>query len=158
MSCAELDDRIEPWAAGEGTPSPEEAAHLQSCPRCTHALTLARRLERSLAGHAWVQVPPRFTPEVMRRISADHWQREQRVDRAFNAVLAAGGSVVIAAIAYAFQISGATAVLGRAADEAGMVWRNSVGTISMEPLLYAAAALAGVAALLWRRREGDELL
>jgi hypothetical protein len=159
MRCDDIGELIEPWAAGESTPSAAEAAHLTSCAGCTRALSMARRLDRALATFTWAPARATLSHDVIRRISHDSWRREQRVDRAFNATLATGAAIVVAAAAYGLQLSGVFAIIGRAGAEAQQVVSGSFGVISMEPVLYAVATIVGVAALiLWRWREGDQLV
>jgi anti-sigma factor RsiW len=159
MRCEDLTDLIEPWAAGELTPSPPEAAHLRTCPSCARALAMARRVEQELASMTWATVPAGFAQDVTRRIQADGWRTEELVDRVFNAAVAAVAAMTVGGIWLALEWTGMIAVIGDSLALAGTALSRSAAELPMEPLLYAAATIAGVAAvLIWRWREGDEFL
>jgi hypothetical protein len=157
VRCDELIELIEPCAAGELTPSPAHAAHLQSCPDCSRALAMAQQVERAFDAIAWPALPAAFAQDVARRIRTDRWREEQLVDRTFNFVLAGAGVVVSIALWIGLEWSGATVILGRALSLAGESVARSMGTVPVEPIFYAVATLGGVAALvIWRWREGDQ--
>ena len=66
MTCADLTDMIEPWAAGEFEPPAEAAAHVAGCRSCAAQLALAREIEAALAApHV---APPQFTANVLRAV------------------------------------------------------------------------------------------
>ncbi len=158
MRCDEVADLIEPWAAGELTPSSDQAAHLRTCPSCARALALARRMEAMLVTTSWAPVPAGFTGNLLLRIRNESWRREQLLDRAFNIAMATAGVVVAAATWLALEWSGVNALMGRALAAAGEVLSTSVAHMPIEPVLYGAAVVSGVAALLvWRWNEGDPL-
>src|SRR5512136_718591 len=87
MRCEELQDLIEPIAAGELEPTDEAARHLAGCASCAAALALARRIDRTLAGLEVPAAPPSFAAGVLRRIRRQRWRSEQYLDLGFNAVI-----------------------------------------------------------------------
>ena len=104
MTCDDIRDLIEPWAAGEASPSAEATAHLRACASCQEAAAVAMEIERALAGAASVPIPPRFTDRVVRRA-----RREQSINREFGDVIfhaATSGALVIAGVAVWLSLAG----------------------------------------------------
>ena len=62
MACTDLDELIEPIAAGEMVPDADVRAHLASCAACAHALELARQIDGVLAAQPVPDLPAAFTP------------------------------------------------------------------------------------------------
>ena len=96
MRCDELELLIEAIADGTIEPSPEDRAHLSSCPTCSERLAEARRIERWLSARELPQPVPAFTAAVMARIGEEKWKTERVVDIGFNVFVAAGVLVFIA--------------------------------------------------------------
>jgi predicted anti-sigma-YlaC factor YlaD len=128
MTCDDIRDSIESWAAGETSPSVEAAAHLRACPSCQGAFAIAMEIEQALAGADTVPIPPRFTDRVVRAA-----RREQSIDRTFGDVLfhaATTGAVVIAGIAVWISLAGSgidpsalpLEAISLAAAAAGLAW------------------------------------
>ena len=104
MTCDDLRDLIERWAAGEASPSTEAAAHLRQCASCQGALAIAMAIERALAGAGTVPIPSRFTDRVVREA-----RRERSIDREFGDVIfqaATTGALVLAGVVAWLSISG----------------------------------------------------
>ncbi len=88
MNCSEIEPLIEAVAAGDLTPEPAVAAHLETCARCRLAHEHAVGLERLLKGRSAPEAPPQFTSRAMARVRRDRWQREQFLDAGFNVTVA----------------------------------------------------------------------
>ena len=104
MTCDDIRDLIEPWAAREASPSTEAAAHLHACPSCQGAFAIAREIEQALVAPGTVPIPSRFTDRVVRAA-----RREQSIDRSFSDVIfhaATTGALVIAAVAVWVSLAG----------------------------------------------------
>ena len=95
MRCDELEPLIEAIADGTIDPSPDDAAHLSSCPICSARLAAARQIEQWLAAREMPQPAPAFTTAVMARIGEEKWKTERVVDIGFNLAIAAGVLVII---------------------------------------------------------------
>ena len=95
---AHLDDRLEALAAGDGTASPAEQAHLEACASCRGRLALARRVDEMLAARPLPPLPVGFTTAVLARVGQDRWRAEQALDLGFNIVVAAGALLVAAGL------------------------------------------------------------
>ena len=96
MRCGELEPLIEAIADGTIEPSPEDGAHVSSCPTCSARLAEARRIEQWLSAREMPQPTPAFTAAVMARIGDETWKTERVVDIGFNLFIAAGVLVFIA--------------------------------------------------------------
>lgn len=96
MRCNDLDPLIEAIADGTIDPSPEDAAHLSSCPVCSGRLAEARRIEQWLSAREMPQPAPAFTASVMARIGEEKWKLERAVDIGFNVFIAAGVLIIVA--------------------------------------------------------------
>ena len=128
MTCDDIRDSIELWAAGEASPSVEAAAHLRACASCQASFAIAMEIEQALAGADTVPIPPRFTDRVVRAA-----RREQSIDRTFGVVLfhpATTGAFVIAGIAVWVSLAGSgidfsalpLEAISLAAAAAGLAW------------------------------------
>jgi hypothetical protein len=128
MTCDDIRDLIEPWTAGDASPSVEAAAHLRACASCQASFAIAMEIEQALAGADMVPIPPRFTDRVVRAA-----RREQSIDRTFGDVLfhaATTGAVVIAGIAVWVSLAGSgidlsalpLEAISLAAAAAGLTW------------------------------------
>ena len=128
MTCDDIRDLIEPWAAGEASPSAEAAAHLRECASCQEAFAIAMEIEQALAAADGVPVPSRFTDRVVREA-----RREQSIDRKPGDVIfdsAATGAPVVAGVVAWLSISGSgvdlsslpLATISLALAAAGLAW------------------------------------
>lgn len=128
MTCDDICDLIEPWAAGEASPSTEAAAHLRACASCQGAFALAMEIEQVLAGADTVPIPSRFTDRVVREA-----RREQLIDREFGDEIfhaATTGTLVIAGVAIWVSLAGSgldfsgvpLAAISLAVAAAGLAW------------------------------------
>ena len=128
MTCDDLRDLIEPWAAGDTSPSTEAAAHLRACASCQASFAIAIEIEQALAGADTVAIPSHFTDRVVRAA-----RREQSIDRTFGAEIfhaATTGALVIAGIAVWVSLAGSGIDLSAlplesislAAAAAGLTW------------------------------------
>jgi hypothetical protein len=95
VRCNELEPLIEAIADGTIDPSPEDAAHLSSCPICSPRLAAARQIEQWLTARELPQPAPAFTASVMARIGEEKWKTERVVDIGFNLAIAAGVLVIL---------------------------------------------------------------
>lgn len=123
MRCNNLEPLIEAIADGTIEPSPDDAAHLSSCPVCSRRLVTARRIEQWLSARGLPHPAPVFTASVMARIGEEKWQLERAVDIGFNVFIAAGVLIILA-------------------FGAGLAWSLGLVTVHIdaEPLLSAAAS------------------
>lgn len=115
-TCAELQEIIEPLAAGELEPREEISAHLVGCPRCTARLALARRLDELLATSAVPEPPSNFATAIVRRIRHEWWRSEQAVDLWFNVAVVSGLLLMLAGLWLLMNLSGLTAVTADASS------------------------------------------
>jgi anti-sigma factor RsiW len=96
VRCDELEPLMEAIADGTIEPSPDDSAHLSSCPACSARLAEARRIDQWLSARELPQPMPAFTAAVMARIGDEKWKTERVVDIGFNVFIAAGVLVFIA--------------------------------------------------------------
>jgi len=95
VRCDDLEPLIEAIADGTIEPSPDDAAHVSSCPVCSARLAEAQRIEQWLSAREMPQPAPAFTAAVMARIGEEKWKTERVVDIGFNLAIAAGVLVII---------------------------------------------------------------
>ena len=150
MFCDELLEWVEPIAAGDLQPTPAAAAHLGTCPGCARALAAARRVDRLLRARPVPQPAPQFTAKVLSRVRRERWRTEQRVDAAFNAVVA----LVIAVAAFALWAALANTGIADATTQArDLMVQQFVDVVRRAapalPLYGAAIGLLGSALGLW---------
>jgi hypothetical protein len=159
MTCQELDDLIEPLAAGDVALTASIQAHLDACAPCREALSLARAIERHLSAQPAPSVPDGFVPHVLARMRRDRWQSERHLDLAFNAVLALAILVALGGLYAILTVSG----LGVVAADLGRVFvggfSDAVRLALPQVRLYTAATLlaASCFALWWWAERGFEL-
>jgi predicted anti-sigma-YlaC factor YlaD len=159
MMCIELDDLIEPIAAGDVVPTPSMQQHLAECSACRQALALAQAVHRLLA----IQGPPEpradFVAVTMARMRRERWRSEQYLDVAFNSVVALA---VLAGLGGLYAIMTATGVAAVSAD----VGRLFVGGLSEvivraapQARIYALATMALLTGVFvwWWAEHGLEL-
>lgn len=151
MTCREVLDRVEAFAAGDVQPDAAGRAHLESCPRCAAALADAHRIEAFLQAWPAPEAPARFTAAVQHRIRRLHWQSEQRVDRLFNVAIAVAALLVIGGVAAMFNVTlllDAAAAAARVTAEAGS---EALARAAPSMTTYAAAMglLASAVGMWW---------
>jgi anti-sigma factor RsiW len=110
MRCEELQDLIEPIAAGDLVPTDEVARHLAGCASCGSALALGRRIDHALAALEVPAASPAFAASVMRRIRRQRWRSEQYLDLGFNATIIVSVALVVGGIWLALNLTGLAAV------------------------------------------------
>jgi len=159
MPCTELDELIEPIAAGEIEPDAVMRAHLATCTVCASALALARHIDRVLAMQSAPEPSPRFTQALMARMRRERWRSEQYLDLAFNAAVALAIAAGAGGLCLVLTMSGLATV---SADLTRVVVAAaSAAVASLVPALpvYAAAAALFVSgmALWWWAEHGLEI-
>jgi predicted anti-sigma-YlaC factor YlaD len=127
MTCIELDDLIEPLAAGDVEPSAEVRAHLAECPSCAASLALATRINRVLIAQVAPVPRPDFTAALVTRMRRERWRSEQMLDLTFNFAVGLVAVIAIVGLWVAFSSTGLGAVglaalntLGRAVSESAL--------------------------------------
>jgi anti-sigma factor RsiW len=111
MTCEDVNDLIEPIAAGDLAADAELRAHLAQCAGCAAALARAAALHRLLASQPDPAVPADFVPRAMARVRRDRWRSEQMLDTVFNVVVAA--AVLVGALGlYAVLAATGVSVVG----------------------------------------------
>jgi anti-sigma factor RsiW len=157
MTCSDVDALIEDHAAGDTVADEGLQAHLASCPACAAAFTLARQIDAGLRAQEVADAPPAFTAQVMSRLRRERWRSEQRLDRAFNAVIAVAAVLVLTGLWLLASLSGLVSIT---ADVSRMVAAGAeVAGERLAPVLptYAGGTLLLLAALAlwwWAEREG----
>jgi anti-sigma factor RsiW len=131
MTCETVDALLEEIAAGEPMDTAVES-HVATCPRCTAALALARRVDAAIAARPQPAVPSGFSRAVMARIRRERWREEERFDRAFNVGLAAAAVLLDTSSALA---QGTNLAVGRFAGR--------------PEILASIAGLCAAGALVW---------
>lgn len=127
MTCDDIRDLIEPWAAGDASPSAEAAAHLRACASCQGAFAIAMEVEQALADTG-PPIPSHFTDRVVRAA-----RREQSINRTFGDEVfhaATTGALVVAGVAVWVSLLGSgidlsslpLAAISLAASAAGLAW------------------------------------
>jgi anti-sigma factor RsiW len=159
MSCTELDEVIEPIAAGDLEADAVMRAHLATCPRCASALALARHIDRVLAMQSAPDPSSGFTQALMARMRRERWRSEQYLDLAFNAAVALAIAAGVGGLWLVLTISGLATV---SADLTRVVVTAAGAALaSLVPALpvYAAAAAVFVSgmALWWWAEHGLEI-
>jgi hypothetical protein len=116
MTCAQVQDQIEPVASGEQLASDAFRQHVEGCLRCSAALASARHIEAMLVARPAPSAPPRFTTAVASRIRTERWKAEQQVDRVFNAILVFGLLIVVAGIAALLNVTAVSSAASHVAE------------------------------------------
>ena len=106
MVCTDLDELIEPIAAGEIVPDADARAHLASCAACAHALELARQIDGVLAAQPVPDSAPAFTPTLMGRLRRERWRSEQYLDVAFNIAVGLAVATTVGGLVMVLAASG----------------------------------------------------
>ena len=156
MTCREVLDRVEAFAANELQPDAEARAHLETCPQCASALAVARRIESFLAVWPAPEAPARFTAALQHRIHRLYWQTEQRVDRLFNAAILLAGLLVVAGVAAMFNVDLVLAAGRAVTDFIAIAGAEAVQKAAPSVATYLAAmGLLASALVMWWWTEGS---
>jgi anti-sigma factor RsiW len=110
MTCDELDDLIEPLAAGELDVTAAMEAHLSTCEGCRTAYALAVSIERTLVSQPAPKVPDAFLMSVMSGVRRYRWRSERYLDFAFNLLIGLTVIVVAGGLFALLTVSGLAAV------------------------------------------------
>ena len=141
MRCVDVEEWIEPVAAGDPAPAAVQA-HLDTCAHCSASLRLARSIEDAIRRRNVALPPERFVEAVLRRIHRERWRAERYVDVGFNVTIAAGLLLVVGGVWLLLNISGLNAVTAEVATAlragAGVVLVRVEGVL---PTYLAATAL-----------------
>jgi anti-sigma factor RsiW len=158
MTCRDVLDRVEAFAAGELQPDEAARAHLETCPQCASALAAARRIEAFLIAWPAPEAPGRFTAAVQHRIRRLHWQAEQRVDRLFNAAMVLAAGLVLGGIAAMFNVDLLLTGAGVLADVITVAGAEALekAAPSVATYLAAMALVASALAMRWWTDGGFE--
>lgn len=156
MTCRDILERIEAFAANDLQPDDAARAHLESCPRCASALADARRIEMCLAAWPAPAAPARFTAAVQHRIRRMHWQAEQQVDRWFNAAILVAAVLVFAGVAAMFNMQFVLGLAGALTEILTVAGAVAVEKAAPARATYLAAlGLLASALLMWWWSEGS---
>jgi anti-sigma factor RsiW len=158
LSCAELEDLIEAFAAGDVMPSLEQRAHLASCGVCARALALASELDSLLARQPEPQPAADFTARVLSRVRRERWRSEQMLDLSFNLAIGLAVAIGLGGLYAVFAATG-LAVVGA---DVMRVFVDGIGDIAVrtapQARIYALTTLAMITGLLvwwWADREWE---
>lgn len=155
MTCRDVIDRVEGFAAGDQQPDAAARAHLETCPRCASALADARRIDTFLTSWAAPEAPPRFTAAVQSRIRRQNWQSEERVDRVFNAAMVVAALLVLVGVAGMFNVAMVVAGAATLADAFALVGAAAVEKAAPSMATYVAAmGLLASALVMWWWTDG----
>ena len=143
MTCRDVIEQVEAFAAGDRQPDEAARAHLETCPRCASALADARRIETFLLSWPAPQAPARFTAAVQHRIRNLRWQSEVQIDRVFNAAIVVAALLVVIGIAGMFNVGTVVALAATLAD--AVAW---AGTAALQKALPATASYVAAMGLL----------
>lgn len=155
MTCRDVLDRVEAFAAGDQQPDAAARAHLETCPQCAAALADARRIETFLTSWAAPEAPPRFTAAVQNRIRRQNWQSEERIDRVFNAAMIIAGLLVVVGVAGMFNVELVVAGAATLGDVIALAGAAAVERAAPSMATYVAAmGLLASALVMWWWTEG----
>ena len=155
MTCAELDDLIEPIATGDIAPSDEVRAHLSDCASCAASLALATRIDRLLAAQAPPTSRPDFTAALLARMRRERWRSEQMLDLIFNVAVGLVAVIAIAGLWFAFANSGLGTVGAAALGTAGRALAESAARAAPQAGIYVVTSLGLITGLFvwwWAER------
>jgi anti-sigma factor RsiW len=99
VRCDELEPLIEEIADGSVTPTPDQSAHLDTCPLCRRRVERARTIEQLLIRREVAEPSATFTAKVMAQVGSERWRAERVIDMGFNLAMAAGVLVILAGAA-----------------------------------------------------------
>ncbi len=155
MTCREILERVEAFAAGDEQPDGAARTHIETCPRCAAALADARRIEAFLTSWPAPQAPARFTAAVQHRIRSLHWQTEERIDRVFNAAMVAAAVLVAIGLAGIFNVGLVVAAAAAMADGLALAGAAAMEKAAPSMATYVAAmTLLATALVMWWWTEG----
>jgi anti-sigma factor RsiW len=143
MTCRDVIEQVEVFAAGDRQPDEAARAHLETCPRCASALADARRIETFLLSWPAPQAPARFTAAVQHRIRNLRWQSEVQIDRVFNGAMVVEALLVVIGNAGMFNVGTVVALAATLAD--AVAW---AGTAALQKALPATASYVAAMGLL----------
>ena len=155
MTCADLDDLIEPIAAGDIVPSAEVRAHLAECASCGASLALATRIDRLLSAQVAPVPRPDFTAALVARMRREHWRSEQMLDLVFNLAIAVVAVIAIGGLWIAFSSSGLGTVGAVALNAAGQALAQSAARAAPQAAIYVVTTIGLATALFvwwWAER------
>ena len=155
MTCRDVIDLVEAFAAGDQQPDEAARAHLETCPRCASALADARRIDTFLMSWPAPQAPARFTAAVQHRIRSLRWQSEVQIDRVFNAAMVVSALLVVIGIAGMFNVGTVVALATTLAD--AVAWAGTAALQKALPVTasyVAAMGLLASALIMWWWTEG----
>lgn len=156
MTCRDVLERVEAFAAGDEQPDGAARTHLETCPGCASALADARRIETFLTSWPAPHAPARFTAAVQDRIRRLHWQTEERIDRVFNAAMVAAVVLVAIGVAGIFNVGLVVSVAATMADGFAVAGAAAVQKAAPSMATYVAAmTLLASALVMWWWTEGS---
>ena len=157
MTCRDVLERVESFAAEEERPDAAARAHLESCPRCAAALADARRIEAFLTAWPAPEAPARFTASVEHRIRRLHWQAEQRVDLLFNGAIGIALLLVVVGVAGMFNVDLVVAAAGTVSEALRLAGTAAMQRAAPSIATYVAAiGLLASALGMWWWTEGTD--
>ncbi len=136
MTCTELDDLIEPLAAGDVEPTAEVRAHLAECPSCAASLSLATRIDRLLTAQVAPMPRADFTAALVARLRRERWRSEQMLDLTFNLAIGLVAVIAIVGLWVAFSSTGLGAVGAAALNAAGRALAESASRAAPQAGIY----------------------
>jgi anti-sigma factor RsiW len=155
MTCRDVIDQVESFAAGDQQPDEAARAHLETCPRCASALADARRIETFLMSWPAPQAPARFTAAVQHRIRSLRWQSEVQIDRVFNAAMVVSALLVVIGVAGMLNVGSVVALAATLADVLAWASRAALQKALPATASYVAAmGLLASALVMWWWTEG----
>lgn len=155
MTCRDVLDRVEAFAAGDQQLGGAARAHIETCLHCAAALAKARRIETFLTSWAAPEAPPRFTATVQNRIRRLNWQSEERIDRVFNGAMVAAALLVVVGVAGMFNVEMVVAGAATLADVLALAGAAAVEKAAPSMATYVAAmGLLASAVVMWWWTEG----
>jgi anti-sigma factor RsiW len=155
MTCAELDDLIEPLASGDIVPDAEVRAHLADCAACAASLALATRIDVLLTAQVPPAPRPDFTAALLARMRRERWRSEQMLDLVFNVAIGLVAVIAIAGLSYAFANSGLGTVGAAALSTAGRALAESAAYAAPQAGIYVVTSLGLITGLFvwwWAER------
>jgi anti-sigma factor RsiW len=159
MRCTDIDELIEPIAAGDIRPDAAMHAHLQSCEVCGRALAMAREIDLVFASQPAPEPPAAFTAALMTRLRRERWRSEQSLDVAFNVAVALAVTVGVGGVAMVATASGLAALSADLVRVFLLATASAFATIAPALPVYVLASAVVVSWLLvwWWAEHGFEL-
>jgi anti-sigma factor RsiW len=155
MTCRDVLDSVEAFAAGDQQPDGAARGHLETCTGCAAALATARRIETFLNSWPAPPAPAGFTATVQNRIRRLHWQSEERIDRIFNAAIAVAALLVLVGLAGMFNVGVVVAVAATLGEMVAFAGSSAVEKAAPSMATYVAGmGLLASALFMWWWTEG----